>query len=294
MIKKLKNLSILLTIILTLFITACTSEETSDNGTASNETLAARTEFNVSYGSNIQQVYDIYLPANRSTANTKTIVIIHGGGWTAGDKSDMDGIVTLLQTVFPDHAIINMNYVLANGTTIPAFPNQINDIKALMNKIESEKEELQIDGTVAFFGISAGAHLSTLYAYTENQDDRVKAVINMVGPVDFTDPYYTNNIGFQLLLSGLVDDSAFPTGTDTAVAVSPALQVTPQSPPTINFYGNTDPLVAISQLTRLEAALNTNNVINESTIYNGGHGNWSATQFLDLQTKVKVFLEANY
>ncbi|MGJ8683707.1 MAG: alpha/beta hydrolase fold domain-containing protein [Nonlabens sp.] len=280
----------------TLFISAlasCTSEEGDNNGN-NPEILEAKTEFNVSYGTHAQQVYDIYLPAGRNAASTKTLLIIHGGGWTAGDKTDMNGIVALMQPVLPDYAIINMNYVLANGSSIPAFPNQLNDIESVLNKIEADKSMLQIDGTVALFGLSAGAHLSTLYGYTRNDDDRIKAVVNMVGPVDFTDPYYTNNPAFQLLLNSLVDSSAFPAGSNTAELVSPTLQVTPQSPPTINFYGNQDPLVAVSQLTRLEAALNSNNVVNESTIYNGGHGNWNATQYLDLQTKVKAFLESNY
>ena len=32
----------------------------------------AKTMLNVSYGSNAQQVFDLYLPANRNTATTKT------------------------------------------------------------------------------------------------------------------------------------------------------------------------------------------------------------------------------
>ena len=40
----------------------------------------------ISYGSEAGQDMDIYLPANRS-ASTKVFVLVHGGGWHAGDKA---------------------------------------------------------------------------------------------------------------------------------------------------------------------------------------------------------------
>jgi acetyl esterase/lipase len=43
---------------------------------------------NVSYGTDASQKMDIYLPPGRTTAATKAIILIHGGGWSSGDKSD--------------------------------------------------------------------------------------------------------------------------------------------------------------------------------------------------------------
>ncbi|SCY39060.1 Acetyl esterase/lipase [Nonlabens sp. Hel1_33_55] len=255
------------------------------------QTLPETIERNVSYGESNQQAYDMYLPSGRNDRDTKTIVIIHGGSWISGDKADLKGYVSLMQSAFPEHAIINMNYRLANGSFIPAFPNQINDVDAVLQQLKDRKQELQINGEFALMGLSAGAHLATLYDYKYDDDDQVKAVVNIVGPVDFTDPFYTSNSGFQFLLSNLIDASEFPAGIDPAVAVSPALQVNENSSPTINFYGNRDTLVALSQLTSLENALTENNIPFESTIYDGGHGNWSQEQYADLQIKVKAFIE---
>ena len=253
-----------------------------------------KTELNISYGADSQQVFDLYLPANRSARTTKTVVIIHGGGWTSGDKNDVNGLVGLVQRALPSHAVVNMNYRLANGTDRKAFPNQIDDIQNVLNKLVADKATYGINGTFALYGISAGAHIAALYAYTQNEGDRIKAVINMVGPVDFTDPYFANNASYQEVLANLIDTSEYPAGFNAAVTLSPATQVTTTSPPTINFYGNADPLVPLTQLTRFEAVLSEKNVIYQSTIYDGGHGNWNATQYADLQAKIKAFVEAHY
>ncbi len=50
--------------------------------------LTEKTELNVSYGTDASQKMDIYLPPGRTTAATKAIILIHGGGWSSGDKSD--------------------------------------------------------------------------------------------------------------------------------------------------------------------------------------------------------------
>src|SRR5690606_7253554 len=68
---------------------------------------------NLSYGTDPQQVYDIYLPENRSVNSTRVLVLIHGGGWIQGDKSDMNEYIPLMQENLPGYAIVNLNYRLA-------------------------------------------------------------------------------------------------------------------------------------------------------------------------------------
>ena len=79
--------------------------------------IEASVQLNVSYGDDPQQVYDLYLPANRSSSKTKVIVLVHGGGWTEGDKEDMSGFIPFIQNDFPNHAIVNLNYELASNST---------------------------------------------------------------------------------------------------------------------------------------------------------------------------------
>ena len=247
------------------------------------EPLEALVLTDVSYGDNAQQVYDLYLPEGRLATKTKVVVIIHGGGWTSGDKDDMAAFVQYFSENHPDHAILNLNYVLAQITGPAAFPNQYQDVEAAINQIIAQSDELQVLPEFGFLGASAGAHLAMMYDYTYDTDDLVKFVINIVGPSDFTDPFFADDPNFPLALSLLVDESQFPAGTDFAVANSPALVASASSSPTLLFYGDQDPIVPLSNGQTLADNLDLLNLEHAFTIYEGGHGDdWSDADLIDL------------
>lgn len=263
---------------------------TKDNENNPEQPLVAETFMNVSYGSNAQEKYDLYLPADRSSEKTKVIVLVHGGGWTGGDKADMDFLVPYIKLRHPDHAIVNINYVLADINT-PAFPNQFLDLDAVINKITTEKNELHILPEFALIGASAGAHISLMYDYVFDTDDQVKMVGDIVGPSDFTDPFYSNNPDFQFLMAALVDENAYPPGTNYAEVLSPALRVSNASSPTLLFYGNADPLVPLSNATTLNSALNTAQIDHSFTVYEGGHGDWAPNDIEDLKAQISAYVD---
>lgn len=274
-----------------LYFTSCTSDP-NNSSIDIGSPLEAETRLEVSYGSDPQQVYDLYLPANRSSEKTKVLVLVHGGGWTDGDKDGMISYVNLIQQNHPDHAIVNVNYVLATVTT-PAFPNQFLDLKSVINKLSSEKEELQILPEFGLIGSSAGAHISLMYDYVYDVGDQVKFICDIVGPTDFTDPFYTTNINFPILLSFLIDESAYPNGTNLAQAVSPVFQVNSNSSPTILFYGDEDPLVPLAYGQLLANNLSNAQVTNILTVYSGGHGNWDTASLTNLQIQLSNFINSH-
>ena len=244
---------------------------------------------NISYGTDNQQKMDIYLPANRNSS-TKVFVLIHGGGWSGGDKADFTSLMNSLKTYYPNHAIININYRLATQSS-PAYPKQIDDIQAALNEISLPK--YSVSSQFFLFGASAGGHLSLLYAYGFDPNHHVKGICNTVGPSDMTDPNYLNNpvyaSVYPTLISGGTQNQA---GIE---AVSPALRVTAASPPTISFYGELDPLVPTSQMSRLHDALTANNVYNQATMYQGaGHGNWNTQQSNDCIAKILLFVNTYF
>ncbi len=261
-----------------------------DTENSTQQPLAAETFMNVSYGSNEQEKYDLYLPADRSSEKTKVIALVHGGGWTGGDKADMDFLIPYIKLRHPNHAIVNINYVLADINT-PAFPNQFLDVDAVINKLTSEKEDLQILPQFALIGASAGAHISLMYDYAYDLDDQVKMVGDIVGPSDFTDPFYSENPDFSFLMAALVDENAYPPGTNYAEVLSPALRVSNASSPTLLFYGNADPLVPLSNATTLNAALNTALIDHNFTVYEGGHGDWAANDIEDMKTQISAYID---
>lgn len=255
------------------------------------EPLAAEVQLNVPYGSDPQQVYDLYLPEGREADKTKVIVIVHGGGWIEGDKADVAAIIDLLQINNPNHAIVNINYRLATLNT-PAFPNQFLDLEAVINQVISLQDTYQILPEFGLLGLSAGAHISLQYDSVYDVNDNVKFVCDIVGPSDFTDPFYQDNPNFDLYLAALTDESAYPAGTDFAVALSPALQVSIKTSPTILFYGNTDELVPLSNGETLNSQLEANGINHQYTVYDGGHGNWNEAQFTDLEQKLSIYIDA--
>lgn len=248
---------------------------------------------NVSYGSNAQQMFDLYLPPNRSATTTKVFIFIHGGAWMSGDKSDFTWSIPSLKNIyFPKYAIVNMNYVLGNVLTGQyALPNQIDDIQAVIDLITAKSSEWQIKPEFVLCGHSAGAHLSMYYAYTKN-NPKVKAVVSLAGPTDFEDTFYTSNIYLNVLFNGLVNSSSIPPGMTVNKYASPVTWIRTESTPTIAFFGSTDSTVPIiDQKTSLDNKMSYYSVPYESYIWNGEHNafanepNWS-----DISTKTKAFL----
>lgn len=257
-----------------------------DTQTAADNPAVAKELLNVSYGSDSEQMADIYLPAGR-TVNTKVILLLHGGSWIAGNKNDMTYLVPTIRQQFPNHAIVNINYRLATDNS-PAFPKQIEDIQKVIEHLESGKYVLSND--YAFIGFSAGGHLAMLYSYKYDTKHNVKAVCDVVGPADFSDPEYLSHPLFASASHDLIG-TATPTAAQIE-AVSPVAHITAQSPPTISFYGGEDPLVPATQGPRLQEALSNAGVYNEFNFYaNGGHADWDDETMLDVFSSITVFLQ---
>ena len=240
--------------------------------------------FNVSYGADDHQVFDIYLPENRTTS-TKMVILIHGGSWVLGDKSDMDLIKTLLLASHPDVGIINMNYTLADAEN-PPIPMQTDDISAVVEYISSEKSTLIMSDNIGFIGLSAGAHLSLLWSYAYDTNNQVDMVCSIVGPVNFTDTAYNGHPAYQPLYQLFGSPSI-----EFLESVSPYHRATATSPPTLLFYGGMDPLVPTSQGEDMDEKLTTLGVTHEFHFYpEEGHG-WEGANLLDTSSKISTYIE---
>ncbi|WP_066217683.1 alpha/beta hydrolase [Formosa haliotis] len=280
------------TIIILLIIAVSSYSCTSDSNTDGNDfvDLEAAIQFDVPYGDHESQTYDIYLPAHRDI-DTKALILVHGGGWTSGDKNDMNGFVELIKKDLPNLAIVNMNYRLVDETT-EAYPMQINDITAVVKHLNDNLDDYQISDDYGFIGTSAGAHLALLWSYAFNHDKHAKMVCSIVGPTNFTDSAYTENVNFDTLKM-LEELYGIDLTTEFLEEVSPYHQVTNSAPPTILFYGGKDPLVPVSQGNLLQEKLEDLGVMHEYTLYpEAGHG-WAGLELLDTWAKLKGFIKAH-
>lgn len=227
-------------------------------------------EENIHYGNNAEQVMDLYIPSTRTNKEKDIFIMIHGGGWRAGDKSQLTFFTLSMMQKFPDHIFVNMNYRLASATSF-GLPNQTNDIKKVTELL---KNKLGYNPNVILLGNSAGGHLSMLYAYKFDADKKVKAVINIVGPADLSDPGFKNYQEYSFVESRLVAPETIETGISKIGFASPVKWIKSESPPTLSYYGSLDRVIPSTQEKRLDSALTANHVMHESYQFNGGHLDW--------------------
>lgn len=275
-------------LIFAFVLVSCSSDDNDSNN--DNElSLDYQELLNVSYGNDSNQVFDLYLPANRTLA-TKVMVLVHGGSWVTGEKNDMEDIKDAMRANYPDIAVVNINYRLA-GPGISPYPMQINDISTVINYLKTNQNTYTISSDYGFIGVSAGGHLSLLWSYAFDTNNDVDMVCSIVGPTNFTDPNYLNNPLSSLGLSTFgidINDTAF------LEEMSPYHNATTSSPPTVLFYGGLDPLVPTSQGVELAAKLNQLGVPHEFTLYpNEGHG-WTGANLEDSNTKLNAFIETYF
>ena len=269
-----------------LFMSILTSCQKENKDT---ENESAKTVLNVSYGGDDRQKMDVYLPAGRSKEATKAIVLVHGGSWTSGNKTELAAYIDTFKKRMPELAIININYRLASSTR-PLSASE-SDVKAAVDFIATQAAGWGIHkNAMALLGVSAGAHLALLQAYKYTDPIVPKAVISFFGPADMADLYNSTGnsyyqMGLQLLIGGT------PTSKPAVFEqASPINFVKGQSPPTLLLHGGRDGLVPVAQSKKLKAQLDKVGVPSDLVVYPAeGHG-WQGANLTDAYNKIGQFL----
>jgi acetyl esterase/lipase len=271
----------LLLLTLTICLFACKKE--SDKATYEKKAALA-------YGTDPKQVMDLYLPSDANASTTKLMILIHGGAWADGDKTDFDIYITELQRRLPDYAFANINYRLYASTGQNKFPAQEEDVKAAVSFLMNKSGDLKFSKTFVLLGASAGGQLALLQGYKYAGIAKPKAIISFFGPTDFTHLY--NNPGLPIVPSLLTTIIGATPAQNAALyeSYSPIHFVTAQSAHTLLLQGGKDELVPVAQATRLIAKLNEAGVVNEYIYYpNEGHS-WTGPNLDDSFNKVETFI----
>jgi acetyl esterase/lipase len=197
---------------------------------------------------------DVFRPPE-PLPDRKAVLLIHGGAWMQGDRSQLRGYGIALGRL--GYLCVSAEYRLVGEKRWPA---QIHDVKAALRFMRAECRGLDIDPRrICVSGNSAGGHLALLLAGTQNLPElegegghagagtECQACMAFYPPVSLrtrtSDPRFP-----QLFDEGASDEDAR--------GASPLHHAArPGFPPTLLLHGNSDDLVPVAGSLQMYQAL---------------------------------------
>lgn len=233
---------------------------------------------------NIPQLMDIYTPADASSnASMPLVEMVHGGGWTAGSKANINVIspapevpTAMLGLLADGFVVTSIDYRLAPQYK---FPDNIEDVKCSIRYLRAHATQYHIDPNhIGLMGSSAGGHLVSLAGlagpsagwdigeYTD-QSSAVQAVVDMFGP-----EYIGSGIGDP----AIDDPTIFGSNPNDFLLASPPRYIanTPNTdPPFLILQGDHDGTVPpIHSLRFYNTLLQAGQPAILQMVQNAGHG----------------------
>ncbi len=288
-----------------------------------------RVEENITYKNNSENQplnLDIYYPKNNDPQKKAVVVFLHGGAWAKGDKQiPPDNYVenTISKLLENNFIVISANYTLVTENI--HFPNPAIDTKDIIRWIRKNADQYNFDANnIGMWGVSAGAHLSLLTAYTEDHlfkgdpelvqySAKVNYVVSNFGPTDLNKLFHTkapqpvvgtiNLISKKLIIlrqklvqgmTGLDIKKDKKQVVDLLASISP-INYTQHTVPTLMLHGDKDKIAPLMHSKRLKKMLNKQHTFNELIVVKGGdHGfkTTDASYLNQLTDKMVDFMKA--
>lgn len=139
---------------------------------------------------------DVFYPKQITGEKYPGVLLIHGGGWASGNKSHLVPMAQKLAEA--GYAAASVEYRLSPEAKYPAA---ITDLKTAIKWFKENADNYNVDTTkIAVLGTSAGGTLAAFLANTgglskfpthpinANASDKVQALVDIDGMLDFTDP----------------------------------------------------------------------------------------------------------
>ncbi len=211
---------------------------------------------------------DLYQPPGVKQTSRPAVVVVHGGSWDAGMKSDFPQWDRWLAE--EGFVVFDVEYRLAPQ---PNWQTATGDVKCAVAWVRAHAADYEVDPQrIALLGRSAGAHLAMLAAYatkvaelppsceTTAVDEPVQAVVSLYGTTDLLWGYA--HPANQRVLDGPATLRRFLGGApddvpDAFRLASPVTHVNERTPPTLLFHGGHDQLIRDENMDLLTRRLAT-------------------------------------
>lgn len=177
-----------------------------------------QTQLNIVYDKIGERILllDVFYPQDVNTKGFPGVILIHGGGWQSGDKSQMHTIAKSLAA--KGFVAFSVEYRLSSEVK---YPEAIYDLKSAIRWMRANAQDFSLDTTqIASLGTSAGGQLAALLGVTNNNllfegenrgnkknNSNVQAVINIDGVLAFKHPESQEGKSASLWLNGNYEEN---------------------------------------------------------------------------------------
>jgi acetyl esterase/lipase len=226
------------------------------------------------------------------------VLVIHGGGWRGGDKSNNRAALT--EFARRGYVAISPQYRFCPKDP---FPAQVHDVKAAVRWLRGHKDDYKLDADhIGAVGFSAGGHLSLMLGVTGPEDglegdaasdapsSRVQAVVNYFGPADLAAADIPE-VSLPLVkdfLGGSAKEKP-----QVAAKASPLTFISADDAPILTFQGTKDNLVPFTQAEKLTDAMAKAGVGGRTELMLGaGHG-WGNPEMHRTLNETFAFFDAH-
>ncbi|PAW79660.1 MAG: lipase [Verrucomicrobia bacterium Tous-C9LFEB] len=217
---------------------------------------------------------DVYLPPESFPRPVPAMLLIHGGGWTIGDKADKRERNIGATLAAHGIAVFSINYLLdkvekdeqgKKKSVTKAWPQNFYDCKSALRFMKKESARFGIDPQrIGVMGGSAGGHLAMLVGVTGqaaamnqgglylDQDNGVRCIIDLYGIHDvrkFQPSHFSGST---------------PEETERNLdAASPCTYFSSQTPPLLILHGDADKIVNVEMSRDLVRQLQAKGIVHE-------------------------------
>lgn len=194
---------------------------------------------------------DLYRP--EATRPAPWVLVVHGGGWDSGDRTQMPELNSYL--AHRGIGVVSVDYRLAPKSPWPAARD---DVLEAARFVRAHATEYGLDpARWVIFGRSAGGHLAEAVAYGKSVPG-LRGCVSLYAPSDMFKAYdwgaEDDILGSRQLIRDFMGGP--PERLSEAYReASPLDLVSKASPPTLLMHGGSDPLVWVRHSERLRDRL---------------------------------------